>query len=219
MENRARLAISVVRAVRKAVKPDFIVAVKLNSSDFQKGGFDHNESVKVAVMLEAEGVDFIEISGGTFETPTAYQHTSKSQSTAAREGYFLEYASAIKSALNIPLMVTGGFRSKSVMDDAIEGQKTDLIGIGRPFITQPNFPEKMLSGELEVAPTIERDFPPSETIPRGAVLNWFCSQLALLGEKGEADVELSLLDGHERYLEKIEIVTKRLLDARIQKQT
>ena len=135
LENRARLTLSVVQAVRAAVRPGFIVAVKLNSSDFQKGGFDHQDSVKVAVMLEAEGVDFIEISGGTFETPAAYQHTSKSQSTVAREGYFLEYAAAIKSALNIPLMVTGGFRSKCVMDEAIEGGKTDLIGIGRPFIT------------------------------------------------------------------------------------
>ena len=100
------------------------------------------------------------------------------------------------------------------MDDAIENHKTDLIGIGRPFITDPQFPEKMLLGELEVAPTVERDFPPSDSIPRGAVLNWFCSQLALLGETGAPDMELSLIDGHEQYLEKIEIVTKRLLDAR-----
>ena len=216
LENRARLTISVVQAVRAAVRPDFIVAVKLNSSDFQKGGFDHDDSVKVAMMLEVEGVDFIEISGGTFETPTAYQHTSKKQSTAAREGYFLEYAAAIKSALNIPLMVTGGFRSKSVMNDAIESQKTDLIGIGRPFITDPDFPKKMLSGTLEVAPAIERDFPPSEALPRGAVLNWFCCQLALLGETGSADMELSLIDGHENYLEKIELTTERLLKTRKQ---
>jgi len=214
LENRARLARNVVRAVRAAVRPGFIVAVKLNSSDFQKGGFDHKESVKVAVMLEAEGVDFIEISGGTFETPTAYQHTSRSQSTAAREGYFLHYAAAIKSAINIPLMVTGGFRSKSVMDSAITDGKTDLIGIGRPFITQPDFPNEMLSGQLEVAPTVERDFPPSDTLPRGAVLNWFCCQLTLLGETGTADLNLPLIDGHERYLEKIESQTKQLLDAR-----
>lgn len=214
LKNRARLTISVVQAVRKAVRPDFIVAVKLNSSDFQKGGFDHEDSVKVAVMLEAEGVDFIEISGGTFETPTAYQHTSKSQTTAAREGYFLEYAAAIKTALNIPLMVTGGFRSKSVMDEAIASQKTDLIGIGRPFITQPDFPNRMLSGEIEIAPTIERDFPPSESLPRGAVLNWFCSQLALLGETGAPDLKLSLIDGHEQYLDRIATVTKRFLDVK-----
>ncbi|MCH9779820.1 MAG: oxidoreductase, partial [Alphaproteobacteria bacterium] len=83
---RARLVLEVVRAVRAAVAPEFIVATKLNSSDFQKGGFDIADSIEVAVMLEAEGIDFIEISGGNFETPVAYAHQSKKQSTRAREG-------------------------------------------------------------------------------------------------------------------------------------
>ncbi len=214
LEGRARLALTVVRAVRAVVNPDFIVAVKLNSSDFQKGGFDQSDSIKVAMLLEAEGVDFIEISGGTFETPTAYQHTSRRQSTTAREGYFLEYATSIKSALTIPLMVTGGFRSKSVMNDAIKTQKTDLIGIGRPFITDPDFPNKMLTGMLDIAPVIERDFPSSDAIPRGAVLNWFCTQLAILGKTGAPNLELSLLDGHEEYLKRIEVLTARFLGTR-----
>jgi 2,4-dienoyl-CoA reductase-like NADH-dependent reductase (Old Yellow Enzyme family) len=147
LENRARLSLDVVRAVRAAVKSDFIVAVKLNSSDFQKGGFDHADSVQVAVMLQDLGVDFIEISGGNFEEPTAYQHASKSGSTQVREAYFLDYAAAIKAALRIPLMVTGGFRSTSVMNDAIESGKTDLIGMGRPFITEPGFAANLLSGK------------------------------------------------------------------------
>ena len=214
LENRARLVISVVRAVRAAVSPDFIVAVKLNSSDFQKGGFDHHDSVKVAVMLEAEGVDFMEISGGTFETPTAYQHTSRSQSTAAREGYFLDYAEAMKSALNIPLMVTGGFRSADVMNTAIAANKTDLIGAGRPFIIDPEFPAKLLSGSITAAPAIERDFPPADKLPRGAVLNWFCAQLAHLANNGRADLKLSVEEGHEQYLEMIVRATRRLQDAR-----
>lgn len=214
LENRARLVISVVRAVRAAVSPDFIVAVKLNSSDFQKGGFDHHDSVKVAVMLEAEGVDFMEISGGTFETPTAYQHTSRSQSTAAREGYFLDYAEAMKSALNIPLMVTGGFRSADVMNTAIAANKTDLIGAGRPFIVDPEFPAKLLSGSITAAPAIERDFPPADKLPRGAVLNWFCAQLAHLANNGRADLKLSVEEGHEQYLEMIVRATRRLQDAR-----
>ena len=214
LENRARLVISVVRAVRAAVSPDFIVAVKLNSSDFQKGGFDHHDSVKVAVMLEAEGVDFMEISGGTFETPTAYQHTSRSQSTAAREGYFLDYAEAMKSALTIPLMVTGGFRSADVMNTAIAANKTDLIGAGRPFIIDPEFPAKLLSGSITAAPAIERDFPPADKLPRGAVLNWFCAQLAHLANNGRADLKLSVEEGHEQYLEMIVRATRRLQDAR-----
>jgi 2,4-dienoyl-CoA reductase-like NADH-dependent reductase (Old Yellow Enzyme family) len=214
LENRARLAVCVARAVRAAVEPGFIVAVKLNSSDFQKGGFNHHDSVKVAVMLEAEGVDFIEISGGTFETPTAYQHTSKSRSTAAREGYFLDYAQAMKSALTIPLMVTGGFRSADVMNAAIAANKTDLIGMGRPFIIDPQFPAKLLSGSIAAAPAIERDFPPAEELPGGAVLNWFCTQLAQLAHNGRPDLELSVVDGHEQYLEMIIEATHRLQNVR-----
>ncbi len=209
LENRARLAIGVVRAVRAAVSTRFIVAVKLNSSDFQKGGFDHHDSAKVAVMLQAEGVDFIEISGGTFETPTAYQHTSKSQSTAAREGYFLEYAAAMKSALTIPLMVTGGFRSADVMNAAIASNQTDLIGIGRPFIVDPEFPSRLLSGAIAAAPAIERNFPPADKLPRGAGLNWFCTQLAFLGLQGKPDLDLLVEEGHVLYLQRIAQLTQR----------
>ena len=214
LENRARLTLEVVRAVRAVVDPCFIVAVKLNSSDFQKGGFDHAEAVQVAVMLQDEGVDFIEISGGNFEEPTAYQHTSKSKSTEAREAYFLDYAAAIKAALTIPLMVTGGFRSASVMNDAIGSGKTDLIGMGRPFITDPSFAAKLLNGEIDKAPVIEQDFPPAHSLPRGAVLNWFCAQLALAGRTGQPDLSLSVVDGHESYIKQIKVATDKLLEAR-----
>ena len=209
LENRARLVLEVVRSVRKAVSPEFIVAVKLNSSDFQKGGFDHKDSVKVAVMLEAEGVDFIEISGGNFEEPKAYQHSSKSKSTESREAYFLEYASDIKAALNIPLMVTGGFRSTSVMDDALNNRKTDLIGMGRPFITDPSFALKLLSGEIARAPTIEEEFPPAEDLPRGAALSWFCTQVTRVGRVGKPDLTMTVIEGHELYLREIENVTDK----------
>lgn len=214
LENRARLLLSVVRAVRASVAADFIVAVKLNSSDFQKGGFSHEDSVQVARMLEAEGVDFIEISGGTFETPTAYQHASQKDSTKAREGYFLEYAKAIKAAIGIPLMVTGGFRSADVMNGALERQETDLIGMGRPFIVDPEFPAKLLSGDLLMAPAVERKFPPADELPRGAVLNWFCEQLSLLGTVGDNDLDLSIVDGHQRYLDFIQVATEKLLAVR-----
>jgi 2,4-dienoyl-CoA reductase-like NADH-dependent reductase (Old Yellow Enzyme family) len=204
----------VVREVRAAVRPDFIIAVKLNSSDFQKGGFSHEESILVAQMIEKEGVDFIEISGGTFETPTAYQHKSQKESTKIREGYFLDYAKAIKSAINIPLMVTGGFRSADVMNAALENHDTDLIGIGRPFIIDPDFANKLLSGEIAQAPAMERQFLPAEELPRGAALNWFCEQLALLGTTGRNDLNLSVIEGHKRYLDYIDVATRRLLKAR-----
>lgn len=214
LQNRARLLLAVVSAVRAAVAPRFIVAVKLNSSDFQKGGFDHADSVKVAAMLEQEGIDFIEISGGNFEEPTAYAHAKKQDSTKLREAYFLEYAAEINAALHIPLMVTGGFRTANVMNQAIDSGKTDLIGIGRPFITDPAFAAKLLSGDLERAPTIEEGFPPAEELPRGAVLGWFCTQIARLGKEGQADVSQSVLGGHQQYLKDMEEITHRWEKAR-----
>lgn len=217
LANRARLLLSVVRSVRARVAAEFIVAVKLNSSDFQKGGFSHADSVQVARMLEAEGVDVIEISGGTFETPTAYQHTPTKASTKAREGYFLEYAEAIKAAITIPLMVTGGFRSADVMKSAIESQKTDLIGLGRPFIIDPEFPNKLLAGALSMAPAVERTFPTADTLPRGAVLNWFCHQLFSLGAVGITDLKLSVIEGHEKYLSSLEVATEKLINSRSEK--
>ena len=208
LKNRARLLCEVVKAVRETVEPNFIVAVKLNSSDFQKGGFDNTESAQVAAMLETEKVDFIEISGGTFEAPTAYQYSAKKDSTIAREAYFLDYAIAIKHALNIPLMVTGGFRSDHIMNDAIQDQKTDLIGLGRPFIIDPAFPNALLAGEIQQAPAVEQTFPAAETLPRGAGLNWFCTQLTRLARTGKADLSLPIIQGHEEYLQKIKLYEK-----------
>jgi len=69
LENRARLLIETIRAVRKAVGPAFPVSVKMNSSDFQKGGFTHDDAMEVAAMLDGEGIDLLEISGGNYENP------------------------------------------------------------------------------------------------------------------------------------------------------
>ena len=89
LENRVRPLVAVIRAVRKQVGHNFVVAVKLNSSDFQKGGFTHSDSIQVAKIIEKEGVDFIEITGGNFEAPKPYQHNPSSHSLMAREAYFL----------------------------------------------------------------------------------------------------------------------------------
>lgn len=214
LKSRAGLLLSVVRAVRAEVDPQFIVATKLNSSDFQKGGFSHDESIQVAKMLQNEGIDFIEISGGNFETPVAYAYSSQKNSTTSREAYFLDYARDIKAALDIPVMVTGGFRSRDVMNDAITEGAADLIGIGRPFIVDPEFPAKLLNGSINMAPAIERDFPPANKLPRGAALNWFCHQLALHGESGDADLSVPITVGHERYLARIQSATRNVLKAR-----
>jgi 2,4-dienoyl-CoA reductase-like NADH-dependent reductase (Old Yellow Enzyme family) len=125
---RRRFLLEVVRAVRAATAPDFTIAVKLNSADFQRGGFEVGEAKEVARALEAEGIDLLEISGGTYERPAMTGTVAAAlpgkdggaaakvkASTAAREAYFLEYAAELRTATKLPLMLTGGLRSAAAM--------------------------------------------------------------------------------------------------------
>ena len=209
--NRTRLLQLILQRIRSAVSKDFIVAVKLNSSDFQHGGLEISESVQIASIIEKEKIDFIEVSGGNFESPKAYQYISLKESTKTREAYFLDAAKNIKEAVGIPVMVTGGFRSRSIMEEALSSSATDLIGIGRPFIIDPSFPNKLFSGVMSVLPTNEQNFPPAQEIPKGAVLNWFCDQLRIQGKTGRGDTNIPLLHGHNRYLEQSDETIRRLI--------
>ena len=162
LERRARFLLEVVRAVRAAVGHGYPVAVKLNSSDFQRGGFEHGEAVEVARMLAAEGIDLLEISGGTGEQIAfAGQRRSaaadpRAAATRAREAYFLEYAHAIRAASpGVPLMVSGGFRTPALMAEALAAGEADVLGIARPFCVEPGFPARLLAGSLDPLPSPE----------------------------------------------------------------
>ena len=165
IENRTRIHLEIIKRCRQEVGEDFPISVKLNSADFQKGGFSPNESIKVAQMLENAGVDIIEISGGTYEQPkligveasiNAKRSEKRKESTIAREAYFLEYAQDIRKAVSIPLMVTGGFRTREGINDALQSNVCQIVGIGRPLCADPYCIKKMLSGELETLPSFEK---------------------------------------------------------------
>lgn len=171
LEGRARPLLDVVRAVRRAVgapRADFIVSVKLNSADFQAGGFSAEEAVRVAVWLEAEGIDLLEISGGNYESGiyAADEESSSggalavappaSSSTAMREAYFLTYASRVQAALSkTPVMVTGGWRTRHAMDTALRGGTVSLIGLARPLCGDPDGSLKLLRGDVSELPRYE----------------------------------------------------------------
>lgn len=157
--NRARFLLATVAAVRAAVGKDFPVGVKLNSADFQKGGFTLDECIAVSGWLGEAGIDLLEISGGTYENVVFLEVEEKESraSTRQREAFFLEYAAAISAAARIPLMITGGFRNLPTMNEALCAGKTDMIGIARPFCTMPDFPNLMLNGQLERTPVDEKN--------------------------------------------------------------
>ncbi|MBF6331600.1 nitroreductase family deazaflavin-dependent oxidoreductase [Nocardia transvalensis] len=145
-QRRARFVLEVARAIRAAVSPGFAVGIKLNSADFQRGGFTEDESRAVVERLAAEQLDLIEISGGSYESPAMMGRSSRSASTRAREAYFLEYAETVRrSAAAVPLAVTGGFRSRTAMAAAIESGACDVVGVGRPAAVIPTAAADLLT--------------------------------------------------------------------------
>jgi 2,4-dienoyl-CoA reductase-like NADH-dependent reductase (Old Yellow Enzyme family) len=164
LKNRARLLLKTVSATRAAVGSGFPVSVKLNSSDFQKGGFSFDECLEVVEWLNESGIDLLEISGGSYEQPSMMdmdglepRHEERlRESTQRREAYFLKYAEEVRRVARMPMMVTGGFRSRAAMDEALQTRAADVIGIGRPLCVDPAIPSKLLSGAIAAAPSYEK---------------------------------------------------------------
>jgi 2,4-dienoyl-CoA reductase-like NADH-dependent reductase (Old Yellow Enzyme family) len=138
LKNRMRFVKEIYKAIRKRVGQDFPIGIKLNASDFREGGFTLEEAIQVAVALEKQGIDLVEISGGSYENPKMMG------SSGDKEGYFIEYASAMKKALTIPLVLTGGFRTQKAMINALEDDAADMIGLARPLVLEPDFPNRLM---------------------------------------------------------------------------
>ena len=183
---RRRFVTQVYREVRRRVGEDFPIGIKLNSADFQRGGFTEAESLGVIKALAKAGIDLIEISGGTYEEP-AMQGLRKA-STASREAYFLEFAEKVRAEVDVPLMVTGGFRTLAGMEAPLKAKALDLIGLGRILAIEPDAPARLLRGEE----TRQRVQPLSTGIKyldgMGSLeVTWYTRQLHRMG-RGEAPV-------------------------------
>lgn len=216
LENRARMLLAVVRRVRAGVGPAFPIGVKLNSADFQKGGFAFEESMVVARWLQDAGVDLLEISGGSYEQPAMMDisgmeapdappmaASTPSASTAAREAYFVDFAKTMRAALTMPLMVTGGFRTRRAMNTALETGAADIIGLGRPLCVDTAGPAKLLAGadELDRWESKLKLLPPWLSFLGGlkmmravegfAVTYWYYAQIDSIARTGKANIGIA----------------------------
>ena len=142
--NRAMLLLETVRGVRSAVSPKLSVAVKLNSADFQRGGFDADDAKRVVEMLNELSVDLVELSGGSFEAP-AMQGSARDGRTPAREAYFLEFASDIAVVAKMPVMVTGGVRRIGVVQQIVDSGVA-MAGIATALAIRPDLPNLWKAG-------------------------------------------------------------------------
>ena len=221
LENRARFLMEAVRATRKAVGADFPVSVKLNSADFQKGGFAFEDSLQVARWLTQEKVDLLEISGGTYEQPKMAGlegllepvfESGVRESTKARESYFARYADEMVKAAGMPLMVTGGFRTRAGMEAALNDGSTQAIGIGRPMCGAPDCVRALLDGKADELPSFEKSlvmgrgwlslnspFSIVRLINGFGAQGWYYQQIFRIADGLDPDLKLGVFKAFMRY--------------------
>lgn len=191
-EKRMRFVLEVYRGIRAAVGAEFPVSIKLNSADFRKGGFTQEESAAVVAALAAEGIDLVELSGGTYETPTMVDGHAARAKDDTREGFFLAYAESIRKNVDVPLAVTGGFRSDTGMAEAIDGGAVDFVGLARAFALEPEFPAQILAGR-RYRSIVKRLSTGFKTVDRLSMLDitWYENQLARIGDGKAPQPDLS----------------------------
>jgi 2,4-dienoyl-CoA reductase-like NADH-dependent reductase (Old Yellow Enzyme family) len=152
LKNRARLLLDIVRDIRAAVPASFAVSVKLNSADFQRGGFSPKDARSVVELLAPLGADLVELSGGSYEAP-AMMGSSRDERTLAREAYFLEFARDIAAIATMPLMVTGGIKRREVAEQVVDSGVA-MAGIATAIAIRPDLPNRWRHGGSD-APTLK----------------------------------------------------------------
>lgn len=178
-EKRRRFVLEVLAAIQAAVPAGFGVAIKLNSADFQRGGITEDEAMGTVQAIADRGVDFVEVSGGTYEAPAMM---SPRQSTREREAWFLAFAEAVRGQVEVPLAVTGGFRSGRAMAAAIDSGAIDLVGLARPLVLYPDLPARLLrEGDVAVElPTVKTGIKAVDRLGMTELL-WYEQQIHRMG--------------------------------------
>ncbi|MFT6114215.1 MAG: 2,4-dienoyl-CoA reductase-like NADH-dependent reductase (Old Yellow Enzyme family) [Oleispira sp.] len=209
IENRMRLLLSVIRAVRAYVAPTFAVSVKINSADFQRGGFDADDAKTVILAMNELAVDLVELSGGSYESPAMQGRTTDGR-TLQREAYFLDFAKEIAHVATMPIMTTGGVRRLAVAEDVLT-HGIDVVGMGTALAMNPSLPndwkkDQQLSGHN---PTVRWKDKTLSSIATMAVIK---RQLQRMGQGKQPKLNSSPLFSLIRDRIRLKKLTKRYQD-------
>lgn len=150
IENRAKVLFLIIEKARKVLGKNYPISVKLNSADFQRGGYNDDDAFFIIKRLEELGVDLLEISGGTYEHIDFLMEAYQRKSTQQREAYFWDFAQKVRQQFNIPLMVTGGFRSYDFCEKVLADNLLDVIGFARPYLIDKQFPKSFLQSKTKI---------------------------------------------------------------------
>src|SRR4030042_4399885 len=155
IENRARLILEILQAIRSELGRQFTVLIKLNSDDFIEGGFTPSEMVQVSAMLESAGIDAVELSGGTSLKISNYSSSRLSESDSKEdEVYYRDAAKLYKGKITVPLILVGGIRSYEMAKELLEKDLADYISLCRPLIREPDLIKRWQEGDIKRATCI-----------------------------------------------------------------
>lgn len=211
IENRMRLLLSVVQAIRASVSSSFAVAVKINSADFQRGGFDADDAKTVITALNTLNIDLVELSGGSYESPamqgSAIQDKDTNGRTLQREAYFLEFAKDIAQVATMPIMTTGGVRRLAIAEDVLNND-IDIVGMGTALAMNPSLPNEWKRNALTSAhnPVVKWK---DKTLSAVATMAVIKRQLQRMGKGLEPKVNVSPIFSLIRDQIRLKKLTKR----------
>lgn len=177
--NRMKLLLESIEATRAVVGPNFLIAVKLNSSDQLDGGFGEEDALKVVAALDKSSVDLVDISGGTY-----FPGAKSASDSAGRGPYFVEFAKRARTVTTKPLMLTGGFKTQAQAEAAVASGAVDVIGLARALVLEPSLPNLWMAGQMP-----EPIFPRFADAPEGGITAWYTMRLTEIGaDKETGDV-------------------------------
>ena len=202
IENRMRFLLEIYKAVRAATSEQFIISVKLNSADFQRGGITEDEVIAVFKAIDEAGIDLIEISGGTYEAPAmaGAKADKRKVSTIAREAYFLDFAENIRKQVKCHLMVTGGFRTVAGMNAALDSGACEFIGIARPLAVETDLTDRLIAGQ-DVRYAVDKIKTGIPMVDKMAIMEiiWYAAQFKEIAQGKRPNPKLSPLKVFLKY--------------------
>ena len=218
IENRSRFLLEIYKAVRAATSEHFIISVKLNSADFQRGGITEEDVISVFKAIDEAGIDLIEVSGGTYEAPAmaGAKAEARKASTIAREAYFLDFADQIRKHVKCQIMVTGGFRTVNAMNAALNSGACDFVGIARPFAVETNLGHQLVAGQ-DVKYAVDKIKTGIPMIDKMAIMEiiWYAAQFKQIAQGKQPNPKLSPLKVFFNYLKgNVKAVIKGQINSR-----
>ncbi|KAJ9650784.1 hypothetical protein H2198_009921 [Neophaeococcomyces mojaviensis] len=202
LENRSRIILDIASSIRGKLPSSsgFILGIKINSAEFQAGGFTVNEARELCSMLEAAEFDFVELSGGTYQS-MSFKH--RRESTKSREAFFLEFAESIVPALTkTKAYITGGFKTVGGMVKALE--TVDGVGLARPVCQEFDFARDILEGKVTgaIEPLMDQD--------DFALTNMVAGTQMRQVAKGHEPIDMSRPENVEKFMKSMEVWTYRM---------